>query len=189
MPTLDLIELPSAQTAPMPSSPATGTWDHLLVQPPTVAARPPIWEAILPGGSFAVAVTDIVSISQHTYVIADEACVLEVTVATRGSITARFLHRAPLPVTPSAAEEVSPLVEGQRALKRAQTLMATGRHLSDPEDGSAHLPVKRPEEASRGNTVTYLLASKDDLIALYENARECWREGKSGSFQWIPPGD
>lgn len=142
----------------------------------------PIWECRLPSGNFAIGVEDIVLVSQHEYVIQEDAEYFEMTMATRSSLMIRFYYKRPLPkrLTPSP---VSSLAEGKIALERAQALIASGAHLAKQESANSRLPQKRPEDVSLSPTIEFRLDRKSDVVALYQSAYRAWRHREDGLFQ------
>lgn len=143
----------------------------------------PIWDCELPNGRFSVRVADLISVSHHAYRLSGDARITETTVATRGSVLARFIHREPLPKTISVESIVSPLAKGQRALERAQSLIDSGRHLDRHSDDSDRLPIKDHDEAAHGRTILYQLPSKADVLSIYHNAYAAWKNRQSGRFR------
>ncbi|MFT5401971.1 MAG: hypothetical protein ACI9DF_000796 [Verrucomicrobiales bacterium] len=152
--------------------------EAVISEPPS---HRPFWECQLPSGCFAVGVSDMVTVSYHEYVIDHEATVYETTITTRSALMARFYYRTEAPVT-SSGVMTSPLHEGREALERAQTLIATGRHLLRRKVDHG-LPVKRAAEVALAPTVEYRLQNKADVVALYQSAHAAWKNWEDGLFR------
>ena len=124
---------------------------------------------------------DVVTVSYHEYVVDGQAAMFETTIATRSPVVARFYYRKPL-LAKSVAPARSPLEEGRRALERAQSLFATGRHLGGvvPDHG---LPVKRADDLALAPTVEYRFGRQADVLALYQSALSAWKNDRGGLFR------
>jgi hypothetical protein len=132
-------------------------------------SRTPMWRCDLPGGTYEVAIRNIISVSIHDYVVDGVARVTEMNIETPGTTEARFYYLEP--ITPS-----SPIAEGQSALDKVQELAteAAGR-LSPGEEPPWEKVVKSYPTTTHAHTVEYRLDTKDDLQNLFNSAEQAFR--------------
>jgi hypothetical protein len=135
----------------------------------------PIWRCQLPGGTYAVAVNTISSVSTHEYLVDGVARVTELTVATTSSVVARFYHLEP--ITPK-----SPVGVGQSVIDKVQEKVeeATTRTGLDPVWKKV---VKNYPVATHAHTVEYRLENKDDLAKIQTSLETAWRNNRDGNFK------
>ena len=153
-----------------------------LAQTPTPApstspepARQPLWRCDLPGGSYEVALRNVVSVSSHEYIVDGAARVTEVNVDTNGSMTVRFYYIEP--VTPNA-----PLGVGQSALNRMQDLAkeVAGR---TGQDELWQKVVKSYPATTHARTIEYRVDTQDELKKIFSSAEHAFRLGQGATLK------
>lgn len=126
------------------------------------AVQPGFWGAEVPGGSFYIAIKEIIAVAQHTYVVDGSARVTEVNIASSANALVRYYHIEPItPETPSAV--------GKSVLNKVQELAneAAGRvGLDDLK------VIKNYPTTTHAGTVEFRLDSHDNLTKIFESARE-----------------
>lgn len=153
------------------SSSAPGTTPSATPDP----SRQPLWRCDLPGGTYEVALRNIVSVSSHDYVVDNVARVTEVNVDTNGSMVVRFYYLEPVkPATPSGI--------GQSALDRVQDLAkeAAGRVGVDQVWQKV---AKNYPTTTHAHTIEYRLETKDQLTKLFTSVEQAWRLGQPALFK------
>lgn len=147
-------------------------------QTPTPSATPapagataiPIFRATLPGGIYAAAVRNIVSVSTHEYLVDGLARVTEVNVETTGSVLVRFYYLEPsAPAAPSGL--------GTAAVEKAQQLFLQGAEKAGFDTWKK--VTKSYPTTTHSRTVEYRLNTKEDAKKIFEAANEAFRMQKS----------
>jgi hypothetical protein len=135
------------------------------------------WEATLPGGSYAVAVTTITSVSMHDYYVEGVGLVSEVTIDTTGTVTARFYS---INASPSgAASAVS-----EAAQRMANTLKKSGEGIAGVKVADPLTAVvKSYPTTTHAHTVEYRLSEKEEIEALFKSAKSSMITQASGSYK------
>ncbi len=126
------------------------------------------WEANLPGGNYVVALSRVISVSRHKYVLDGTIIVDEVTIDTEGQALARFYFLSPA----TAAGPSSATAElAERAVEAVNNLaQEKGSTLQD-------MVVKKYPVTTHAKTVEYRLLSEAQLTALYQSAKTSWQTG------------
>jgi hypothetical protein len=158
--------------APRPgASPAPGATPGATPDP----SRQPLWKCELPGGTYEVALRNIVSVSSHEYLVDSVARVTEVNVDTNGSMVVRFYYLEPTkPTTPSGI--------GQSAIDRAQDLTKEIAGRVGVEQLWQKV-VKNYPTTTHAHTIEYRLESKDQLTKLFTSVELAWRTGQPALFK------
>jgi hypothetical protein len=141
----------------------------------TTAHAAPIWRCQLPGGTYAVAVNTISSVSIHEYLVDGVARVTELTVATTSSVVARFYHLEPL--TPK-----SPVGVGQTVIDKVQEKIEEATIRTGLEPAWKKV-VKNYPVATHAHTVEYRLENKDDITKIHASLEAAWRNNRDGNFK------
>jgi hypothetical protein len=128
-----------------------------------------MWRCDLPGGTYEVAIRNILAVSIHDYVVDGVARVTEMNIETPGTTEVRFYYLEPL--TPS-----SPVGVGQSALDKVQELAteASGR-LNPGDEPPWEKVVKSYPTTTHAHTVEYRLDTKEDLQNLFNSAEQAFR--------------
>ena len=162
--------------APKPgASPASSTAPGATPGATPDPSRQPLWKCELPGGTYEVALRNIVSVSNHEYIVDNVARVTEVNVDTTGAMVVRFYYLEPVkPATPSGI--------GQSALDRAQDLAkeAAGRVGMDPVWQKV---AKNYPTTTHAHTIEYRLENKDQLTKLFTSVEQAWRLGQAAQYK------
>jgi hypothetical protein len=167
LPLLLALMLPVAASAQAPgATPAPAALPRETAQP--------MWRCQLPGGSYSVALSAIVSVSWHEYVVDAAARVTEVNIETTGSVLARFYFLEPN--TPSLPSGL-----GAATIGKAQQLLTEGAEKTGQDVWRK--VVKNYPATTHARTVEYRLASRDALMRLYESAESAFRLGRNGTFK------
>jgi hypothetical protein len=149
----------AAAAAAAASSPATSPYP----------SRTPMWRCDLPGGTYEVAIRNIISVSTHDYVVDGVARVTEVNIETAGTTEVRFYYLEP--ITPS-----SPIGAGQSAIDKVQELATeAASHLNPGEEPPWEKVVKSYPATTHAHTVEYRLDTKEDLESLFNSAEQAFR--------------
>ena len=149
-----------AQTPSRPAAP---------VAPPTAVALP-LFRATLPGGTYEVAVKNIVSVSTHEYLVDGAARVTEVNIDTLGTLLVRFYYLEPN--TPAAPAGI-----GTAAVEKAQQLVTKGAEKAGLDAWKK--VTKSYPVTTHARTVEYRLGTKDDIAKVFEAAEESFRLQKN----------
>jgi hypothetical protein len=155
------VSLAAAQTPAPPAPGAAGAAGATAI---------PIFRATLPGGVYAAAVRNIVSVSTHEYLVDGVARVTEVNVETTGSLLVRFYHLEPQ--TPPAAASL-----GSSAVEKAQQLFVQGAEKAGIDAWKK--VTKSYPTTTHSRTVEYRLNTKDDAKRIFDAADESFRLQKS----------
>jgi len=128
-----------------------------------------MWRCDLPGGTYEVAVRNIVSVSIHDYVVDAVARVTEMNIETPGSTEVRFYYLEPL--TPT-----SPVGVGQSALDKVQELANEASQRLNPGDEPPwEKVVKNYPTTTHAHTVEFRLDTLEDLQTLFKSAEQAFR--------------
>lgn len=133
----------------------------------------PFWEASLPGGHFQVALSKIVSVSLHEYVLDGAVVVTEMTVDTIGQALPRFYFIEPVSDRTSGTgtgNAISAIVDrGMELVQKAGE--RTGSDLQD-------MVHKKYGVSTHTKTLEYRVYDTTELSALYNSVRRAWESGK-----------
>ena len=137
--------------------------------PTPYPSRVPMWRCDLPGGTYEVALRNVISVSIHDYVVDAVARVTEMNIETPGSTEVRFYYLEPMTAT-------SPIGVGQSALDKVQELAteAAGK-LSPGEEPPWEKVVKNYPTTTHAHTVEFRLDTRDDLQTLFNSAEQAFR--------------
>ena len=158
-----------AQTTGGRTTPGTPT----PVPTPTTAVNPTrsLWTCTLPGGSYQVLVSAILSVSQHEYVVDGAARVIEVNIDTAGQFAVRFYFIEPAVVA-------GPGGIGAATLGKVQGI------LSDAADRSGtdawKKVVKSYPATTHARTIEYRVSSKESLTQIFTSAANSQSTGRAG---------
>jgi hypothetical protein len=135
--------------------------------PTPYPSRTPMWRCDLPGGTYEVALRNMISVSIHDYVVDGVARVTEMNIETAGSTEVRFYYLEP--ITPT-------LPVGQSALDKVQELAneAAGR-VNPGDEPPWEKVVKSYPTTTHAHTVEYRLDTKEDLQNLFNSAEQAFR--------------
>lgn len=131
------------------------------------------WQANLPGGSYAVALDRISSISKHTYVIDGSLRVTEVVIDTNGNSLARFYYI--IPVTEDSGSNI-----GAGLTTRAKELLDKAGERTGVNGNT--IVAKQYPLTTHAKTVEFRLASDAELDKLHSSVRKAWVNGKGVKF-------
>lgn len=133
----------------------------------------PFWEASLPGGHFQVALSKIVSVSLHEYVLDGSVVVTEMTVDTVGQALPRFYFLEPLSDRTSGTgtgDAISAIVDrGRELIERAG--QRAGTNVQD-------MVHKKYGVSTHTKTLEYRVYDTAELSALYNSVRRAWESGR-----------
>lgn len=135
----------------------------------------PVWRAVLPGGTYTVALRSITSVSTHEYVVDGAGRVTEMIIDTSGSSIARFYYIEPL--TPQ-----SPLGIGQSTLDKLQEIAEEGAERTG-QDQLWKQVVKNYPATTHARTVEYRLDTKQKLERLFKSAESAFRRGRGDNIK------
>lgn len=126
----------------------------------------PIWVAELPGGTYAVSVARISSISLASYVVDGAVQVTEVSIETTGDVQARFYF-----MEPSVTATGTSL--GNTVIDKTQQLLTEAATRTGNADKLLTV-VKNYPLTTHAKTVEYRLPSKEAVNKLFQSARDTW---------------
>lgn len=126
----------------------------------------PVWVAELPGGTYAVAVMRINSVSLSTYVVDGAVSVTEVSIETTGDVQGRFYY-----MEPSVTSTGTSL--GNTVLDKTQQLLTEAATRTGNSDKLMTV-MKNYPTTTHAKTVEYRLPSKDAVMKLFQSARDTW---------------
>jgi hypothetical protein len=161
-----------AQTsAPSATSGASGTRSGTPTPTPapTVNATRSLWRCTLPGGTYQVLVSAILSVSSHEYVVDGAARVTEVNIDTSGQLAVRFYYIEP-------AVTSGPGGIGAATLGKVQSILTDAAERSGSD--SWKKVVKSYPVTTHARTVEYRVGSKDSLSKLFTSASNSQATGK-----------
>ena len=142
-------------------------------QPPpaTVPATRNLWTCTLPGGSYQVLVSAMLSVSQHEYVVDGAARVTEVNIDTAGQFAVRFYYIEPAVVS-------GPGGLGAATLGKVQNVLTDAADRSGTDAWKK--VVKSYPTTTHARTIEYRVSSKDSLTQIFTSAANSQATGKPG---------
>ena len=146
---------PAAAPTPMPAA--------------TVAATRNLWTCTLPGGTYQVLVSAILSVSTHEYVVDGAARVTEVNVDTSGQFALRFYY-----IEPAVASGPGGL--GAATLGKVQSLLTEAADRSGSDAWKK--VVKSYPVTTHARTIEFRVGNKDSLTKIFTSAANCQATGK-----------
>ena len=148
---------PSATPTPTPAPTATAT------------ATRNLWTCTLPGGTYQVLVSAMLSVSTHEYIVDGAARVTEVNIDTAGQLAVRFYYIEPAVVA-------GPGGLGAATFGKVQSI------LSDAADRSGtdawKKVVKSYPVTTHARTIEYRVGDKDSLTKIFTSAASSQATGK-----------
>ncbi len=148
---------PSATPTPAPQATAVPTRN--------------LWTCTLPGGTYQVLVSAILSVSTHEYVVDGAARVTEVNVDTSGQFAVRFYFIEPVVAS-------GPGGIGAATLGKVQGLLTEAAERSGTEAWKK--VVKSYPTTTHARTIEYRVSSKDSLTQIFTSAANAQATGKAG---------
>jgi hypothetical protein len=150
----------------------------LVAQQPTPSPTPTptritMWRCNLPGGSYSVALRDVVSVSSHEYVVEGAVRVTEVNIDTQGNALARFYYLEP--AAPNAPDGL-----GTATLEKAQQLLQEASERTGQDVWKK--VVKNYPTSTHAHTIEYRVEDKATLTRLYESAESALRLNQNLTF-------
>ncbi len=136
----------------------------------TVTATRPLWKCTLPGGTYQVLVSAILSVSTHEYVVDGAARVTEVNVDTSGQFAVRFYFIEP-------AVTAGPGGLGAATLGKVQNILTDAAERSGSD--SWKKVVKSYPVTTHSRTIEYRVGSKDSLTRIFTSASNSQATGKA----------
>ena len=141
---------------------------------PTTQSAIPLFKATMPGGTYEVAVKNIISVSSHEYIVDAAARVTEVNIDTNGSVLVRFYYIEPnTPNVPSGL--------GAAAVEKAQQLFQQGADKAGVDAWKK--VVKNYPTTTHARTVEYRCNAKDDVDKVFKAAETAFRLQKPGEVK------
>lgn len=163
-PFLLLLALATALQAQTPAPPA---------QPPSAtatASAQPLFRCTLPGGTYAVAVSAIVAVASHEYLVDGLARVTEVNIDTTGALVVRFYYLEPnTPNTPGGL--------GAATVEKAQQLFKEAADRTGQDVWKK--VVKNYPTTTHARTIEYRVTEREHLTKIYSAAEEAFRLRKT----------
>ena len=144
---------------PVPTPPTTGN--------PTRS----LWTCTLPGGSYQVLVSAILSVSQHEYVVDGAARVIEVNIDTAGQFAVRFYYIEP-------AAGAGPGGIGAATLGKVQGILTDAADRSGTDAWKK--VVKSYPATTHARTIEYRVSSKESLTQIFTSAANSQSTGRAG---------
>ena len=138
----------------------------------TVTPTRPLWKCTVPGGSYQVLVSAILSVSTHEYVVDGAARVTEVNLDTSGQFALRFYYIEP-------AVTAGPGGLGAATLGKVQSILTDAAERSGSD--SWKKVVKSYPVTTHARTVEYRVGSKDSLTKIFTSASNSQATGKADS--------
>ncbi|MEO6740154.1 MAG: hypothetical protein ABIP20_07875 [Chthoniobacteraceae bacterium] len=153
------------------TNPANPTATPTPSPAPTANATRNLWTCTLPGGTYQVLVSAMLSVSTHEYVVDGAARVTEVNVDTAGQFAVRFYFIEP-------AVAAGPGGLGAATLGKVQSILtdATDRSGTD----AWKKVVKSYPTTTHARTIEYRVSSKDSLTQIFTSAANSHATGKPG---------
>ncbi len=131
------------------------------------------WQASLPGGDYVVALSQITSVSKHTYILDGGLKVTEVVIDTSGNSLVRFYSIIPITEAGGSAVGAGITERGKEILDR----------LGDRTGANANTMVsKQYPTTTHAKTVEYRLANEANLDRLFNSIRRAWINGAGKKF-------
>jgi hypothetical protein len=137
---------------------------------PTATATRTLWKCTLPGGTYQVLVSAILSVSSHEYVVDGAARVTEVNIDTSGQLAVRFYYIEP-------AVTAGPGGIGAATLGKVQSILTDAAERSGSD--SWKKVVKSYPVTTHARTVEYRVGSKDSLTKIFTSASNSQANGKA----------
>jgi hypothetical protein len=133
------------------------------------------WQCELPGGTYVVDTTRIVSVSTHEYIVDGAARVTELTVATTSAVTARFYYLEPLAKTIGGER-------GQQLFEKVEERI-TGLAERAGQEPVWKKVVKNYPTTTHAHTVEYRLDTKADVQKLYDSVMTAWKQNRDVTYK------
>lgn len=144
-----------------------------LAQEETPAPSGRVWTATVPGGSYTVAVSAILAVSKHEYIVDGTQRVTEVNVDTAGALAVRFYHIEPsLPKSPV----------GQSLADKAIHLAGEAASRTGKDAGVKSV-LKNYPATTHARTIEFRVASLEDLDRLLRSAERALVTGRGGRIE------
>ncbi|TAG11259.1 MAG: hypothetical protein EAZ42_00880 [Verrucomicrobia bacterium] len=131
------------------------------------------WQVKLPGGSFRVLLSKIVSVSRHKYLLDGMVTVDEVTIDTDGQALARFYHLTPI-------GEDSSLNTAAQLAQRARELAQQATNRADLSKSTQ--VIKKYPETTHAKSIEYMIDSKQELTRIFESVDKAWTEARGRRY-------
>lgn len=141
--------------------------------PTPTPTRIAMWRCNLPGGSYSVALRNVVSVSSHEYVVEGAVRVTEVNIDTQGNALARFYYLEP--AAPNAPDGL-----GTATLEKAQQLLQEASERTGQDVWKK--VVKNYPTTTHAHTIEYRVDDKATLTRLYESAESALRLNQNLTF-------
>ena len=139
---------------------------------PTVTATRTLWRCNLPGGTYQVLVSAILSVSSQEYVVDGAARVTEVNIDTAGQFAVRFYYIEP-------AVTSGPGGLGAATLGKVQSLLTDAAERSGTDAWKK--VVKSYPVTTHARTIEYRIGDKDSLMKIFTSASNSQATGKADS--------
>tara|TARA_B100000674_G_scaffold308490_1_gene256227 strand:- start:298 stop:837 length:540 start_codon:yes stop_codon:yes gene_type:complete len=159
-----------AQDTSNPNSTSTGQDDKPFRDS---SGEKGFWQGSLPGGSYAVALSRITSISKHEYLLDGNLIVTEVTIDTIGSTTLRVYQ-----ITPAA--QYGTLSTGRKIVERGKDLLDRAGQRTGAD--IANMVQKQYPTTTHAKTIEFRVKDLGTLDALLGSAKGAWISGKGRKF-------
>jgi hypothetical protein len=137
-------------------------------QQPVNSPRP-IWRCNMPGGTYQVLVSAMLSVSSHEYVVDGAARVTEVNVDTTGQLAVRFYYI-------ESAVTSGPGGIGAATIGKVQGLLAEAAERSGTDAWKK--VVKSYPVTTHARTVEYRVAERESLDKIFASASRCLTTGR-----------
>lgn len=131
------------------------------------------WQANVGGGHFMVALSRIVSVSRHQYVLDGTLIVDEVTVDTEGEALTRFYHISPISDALPGNAAAALASRGREVVDKVA--QRTGTDVQD-------MVVKKYPDTTHARSIEYRVSSAQELASLYSSVRSAWESGRGRQF-------
>jgi hypothetical protein len=148
---------PSTTATPTPAPTATAN------------ATRNLWTCTLPGGTYQVLVSAILSVSTHEYVVDGAARVTEVNLDTAGQFAVRFYYIEP-------AVTAGPGGIGAATLGKVQGILTDAAERSGSDAWKK--VVKSYPVTTHARTIEFRVSSKDSLVKIFTSAANSQATGK-----------
>ena len=135
----------------------------------TATATRNLWTCTLPGGTYQVLVSAILSVSTHEYVVDGAARVTEVTLDPAGQFAVRFYYIEPAVVA-------GPGGLGAATLGKVQSILTEAGERSGTDVWKK--VVKSYPTTTHARTIEFRVSSKDSLVKIFTSAANCQATGK-----------
>ena len=135
----------------------------------TATATRNLWTCTLPGGTYQVLVSAILSVSTHEYVVDGAARVTEVNLDTAGQFAVRFYYIEPAVVA-------GPGGLGAATLGKVQSILTEAAERSGTDAWKK--VVKSYPTTTHARTIEFRVSSKDSLVKIFTSAANCQATGK-----------